>query len=95
MRTLMRIKIEEIPSQMEVDPEVGQSHECLLQLKNDIETLMDTNTEADSSNIRAQPTNTNKEKLKSTSKETSCKSKPAIEEPNSSTTETKSESQSS
>ena len=44
-----------------------------------IETLMDTNTEAEYNNSRAQPTNANKSKLHNTLKETSINSKTATQ----------------
>ena len=39
-------KTEELPSQIEISPEVGQSDEGLVEPKRYIETLMDTNMEA-------------------------------------------------
>ena len=54
----METQTEEIRCQVEVDPDVGHSHKGLLEPKSDIETLMDTNAEAECSNKIAQPTNT-------------------------------------
>ena len=60
-------KTEELPSQIEVNPGVGQSDEGLLEPKPDIDTLMETNMEAKSKNSGAQPTSSNIRKLNSTS----------------------------
>ena len=80
-------KAEELPSQIEVNPEVGQSDEDLLAPKPDIETLMDTNMEAKSKDSGAQPTSSNKTKLNSTPSETSSKAKAATQgKPNNSST---------
>ena len=59
-------KTEELPSQIEVNPEMGQSDEGLLEPKPDSKTLMDTNMEANSNDSGAQPTSSNKTKLNST-----------------------------
>ena len=58
---------------MEGDTEVRQSEESLLETRADIDTLMDANRVEESSNSRAEPTNTNKRMLSSTSKEKSTK----------------------
>ena len=72
-------KTEELPSQIEVNPEVGQSYEGLLQPKPENETLMYTNMEAKSNDSGAQPTSSNKTKLNSTPSETSSKTKTATQ----------------
>ena len=64
-------KKEELPSQIEVNPEVGKSDEGLLEPKPEIETLMDTNMEAKSKDSGAPPIISNKTKLNSTPSETS------------------------
>ena len=53
-------KTEELPSQIEVNPEVGQSDEGLFEPKPESETLMDTNMEAKSNVSGAQPTGSDK-----------------------------------
>ena len=85
-------KAEELPSRIEVNPEVGRSDEGLLAPKPDIETLMDTNMEAKSKDSGAQPTSSNKTKLNSTPSETSSKAKAATQgKPNNSSTRNQSE----
>ena len=66
-------KTEELPSQIEVNPEVGQSDEGLLGPKHESEALMDTNMEAKSNDSGTQPTSSNKTKLNRTPSETSSK----------------------
>ena len=72
-------KTEELPSQIEVNPEVGQSDEGFLEPKPENETLMDTVMEAKSNDRGAQPTSSNKTKLNSTPSETSSKTKTATQ----------------
>ena len=72
-------KTEELPSQIEVNPEVGQSVEGLFEPKPESETLMDTNMEAKSNVSGAQPTGSDKTKLNSTPSETSSKTKTATQ----------------
>ena len=89
-------KKEGLPSQIEVNPEVGQSDEGLLETKPDIETLMDTNMEAKSKDSGAQPTIFNKTKLNSTPSETSSRTKAAKQgKQNNSTTRDQGENRSS
>ena len=89
-------KTEELPSQIEVNPELGQSDEALLEPKPDIETLTDTNVEAKSKDCGAQPTSFNKTKLNSTPSENSIKTKAATQgEPSNSTTRDQGENHSS
>ena len=85
-------KTEEIQSQTEFDPAVGQTDERLLDPKSEAETPMDTNTGADCSNSRTQPINSNKAKLNSTSMGTSVISKTATQKHSSGKTRTQSES---
>ena len=88
-------KTEEIQSQTEFDPVVGQTDERLLDPKSEVETPMDTNTGADCSNGRTQPINSNKTKLNSTSitsMGTSVISKTATQKHSSGKTRTQSES---
>ena len=72
-------KTEELPSQIEVNPEVGQSDEGLLEPEPNIKTLMDTNMEAKSKDSGAQPTSSIKAKLNSTPSQTSSKTKAATQ----------------
>ena len=72
-------KIDELPSQIEVNPEAGQSDEGLLEPKTDIYKLMDINTEAKSKDSGAQPTTFIKTKPNSTPGETSSKIKVATQ----------------
>ena len=72
-------KTEELSSQIEGSPEVGQSDEGSLEPKPDSETLMDTNMEAKSNDSGAQPTSSNKTKLNSTPSETYSKTKTATQ----------------
>ena len=80
-------KTEELPSQIEFNPELGQSDEGLLESKPDIETLMDTNMEAKSKDSGPQQTSSHKTKLNSTPSEPSSKAKAATQgKPNNNST---------